>query len=429
MSVFDPMAELEMDRRPRVLVFGASRWDAGVRIAKSFCDSRCEVAALFPERHNVERLPHAITRFSFRASQPLSSLAAAITSFAADVVVPTCDRGATMLHRLHYQARRQGMPGVADRIERSLGYSPGFAVAENRYALLAIARQEGVTVPEMCPMLDECDFSAWRGGYPCVLKTDGSDGLLRMRVVRTQQEACLAWNRLRKKSPAELLKQLALTRDRWTALAEWREPPAAVMAQAWVHGQPASCAAACWRGDVLAATCVEIVARKYEFGPATVVDVVDGRAMARAARRVAARLGLSGIVEFDFVLERPGGKPFLIGMHARATDTATLALGRRRSVATVLAARLAGEAEPAFTLMKRRTRVAFPSQGVFVRTSSTSNSASREVAQDGSEPSPEPSLLGAWLQRIMPPRHETRRPWVYTEASEPEQNAHGSRVA
>lgn len=412
-----------------MLVFGTTRLEAGARVAGAFCDARCEVGALFPELRAVGRLPSAVTRLPFKVSEPLACLSAAITSFVADVVVPTCDRSAAILQRLHYYARRQGMPEVAECVERSLGPLPSFAVAENRYALLAIARQEGLTVPHMMTMLDECDFGAWKGGYPCVLKADGALRTSRMCVVHNEQEACLAWNALSRKSPAELLRQLTLTRDRWSAMTQWREALPAVMAQAWVHGQPATCAVACWRGEALAATCIEIVARRYEFGPAILVDVVDGRAMTKGARRLVARLGLSGIVEFDFVLERPGGKPYLIGMHSRATDNATLAIGKRHSVAAALAARLAGEAEPEFASMKRRTRIALPPSRLGWRTGARAREDARELPSDSGETIQEPSLLGAWLQRLRPPRRQERQPWVYTEASEPEQGTHRSRVA
>jgi hypothetical protein len=80
------------------------------------------------------------------------------------------------------------------------------------------------------------------------------------------------------------------------------------------------------------------------FGVATVVRVVDGGAMAAAARSVCRRLQLSGLHGLDFVMDDESGAPRLIEINMRATQTCHLPLGPGRDLPAALLGALTSRA-------------------------------------------------------------------------------------
>ena len=90
--------------------------------------------------------------------------------------------------------------------------------------------------------------------------------------------------------------------------------------QSYVPGRLANCAVACWQGDVLAWTAVEVLQRSSDFGVATVVRRVKGEPMIAAARSIARHLQLSGFFGFDFVLDQYKPQANLIEINPRATQ-------------------------------------------------------------------------------------------------------------
>jgi hypothetical protein len=75
---------------------------------------------------------------------------------------------------------------------------------------------------------------------------------------------------------------------------------------------------------------------------ATVVRVVDGGAMAAAARSICDRYMLSGLHGFDFIIEERTGATKLIEINPRATQIGHLNLGPGRDLAAALFEALSG---------------------------------------------------------------------------------------
>lgn len=346
----------------RILLTDTKRWAVGVRIGMVFAKMGCEVGMLCPaEGHPAHTVGSIRHRFVYDGFRPVASLRAAIERFRPDVVLPTCDRGVTHLHRLYDEAWGEGADWIAETIERSLGPAENFGLLANRYALLKLAAKEGIRIPATMPLRDEGDLESAAGlGPPLVIKADGTWGGNGVKIARTDEEARAAFAELRdRRGLAWLGKELLLNRDRGNTLHDWRNAHPDLIAQAYVDGHPANCAVACWQGKVLAGIAVEVAATQNECGPATVIEVVEGREMLRAAERIARSLHLSGFFGLDFMVETATGAAYLIEMNARSTQPCSLELGKGRNLPVALCAQLAGQPEPCTAAMTDMKRIAY----------------------------------------------------------------------
>src|SRR5206468_675761 len=102
------------------------------------------------------------------------------------------------LHALHGQALRQGPRWIAESIERSLGPAQNFGIVSNRYALLNLAEQEGIRIPQTIALKNEQDLlRAEDMGFPLVVKADGTWGGCGVMVACNAAELRRAFNALR----------------------------------------------------------------------------------------------------------------------------------------------------------------------------------------------------------------------------------------
>jgi hypothetical protein len=139
------------------------------------------------------------------------------------------------------------------------------------------------------------------------------------------------------------LKRAVLDADRtllWPSL--WRQRPA-ISAQAFVAGHEATSTMVCWKGTVLATLHFEVLRKCRGTGHATVVRRIDHAEMSAAASTMVARLGLSGLCGFDFMLEANSGHAYLIEINPRATQVGHLALGAGRDLPAALDGAVSGE--------------------------------------------------------------------------------------
>jgi predicted ATP-grasp superfamily ATP-dependent carboligase len=79
--------------------------------------------------------------------------------------------------------------------------------------------------------------------------------------------------------------------------------------------------------------------------------------MSDAATKIVRRLGLSGFVGFDFVIEDSTGKAFLIEINPRATQSCHLQLGSQSNLCAALCASLSGTAAAKKASMTRRETI------------------------------------------------------------------------
>jgi hypothetical protein len=116
----------------------------------------------------------------------------------------------------------------------------------------------------------------------------------------------------------------------------------AITIQKFIGGRETTSAVAAWKGSVVGCLNFEVVHTWKPGGPASVLRLVRNPAMSAAAETLASRLKLSGFFGLDFILESGSGRPFLIELNPRATQTCHLPLGPGQDLPVAIADALAG---------------------------------------------------------------------------------------
>jgi biotin carboxylase len=213
--------------------------------------------------------------------------------------------------------------------------------------MLMLARAAGVLVPDSVPIAKIEDLQALTATlpFPWVIKADGTWAGLGVQVVTSLSEAQNAFRRMSHPTRMSLVLREALLERDFFWMQPWlaRSRPA-ISVQRFVNGRPANAAVACWRGEVLAATAVEVVNSVGATGPSTIVKVVDNWQMLDSARRIVGALGMSGLVGFDYMIETATGRPFVIEMNPRNTPICHVRLGAGHDLVEALLAKLSARA-------------------------------------------------------------------------------------
>lgn len=350
---------------PRILLTDTNRWPVVTRLAIAFWKRGCDVAVLCPAPgHSVEKVKGVAQIFRYNGFRPLDSLKTAINEFDPEIIVPACDRGVQHLHNLHAISQEQGSVGrkVSALIERSLGSPDSFPVVSSRWSLLETARAEGIVVPKTSPVESLADLKRWNDELesPAVIKADGTWGGRGVRIPRNAQEAERCFLELTQPPRvAELIKRILLNRDRDWQVRDWKRSRPAVIIQSLINGRPANCAVVCSQGKVLAGIAVEVVRAQGSTAPATLVEIVEGTEMMRAAERIARRLGISGFFGLDFVIENGSGSTYLIEMNPRCTPPCPLPLGKGHDLVAAMWAHLVGQPLPETQSVTPKRRIAY----------------------------------------------------------------------
>ena len=316
---------------PYVLVAAAILWPNAVRLCRAFREVGFEVGAIALPQHPVHRSKAPDRTFQYRPKAPLDSLREAIAERRPDIIVPCDDRIVSHLCAL----RALGEDNSSTLIETSLGLGGASGVLAERATLGEMSRLPDVDVPRTDSIVSVSDLRTWvrRFGLPAVLKLDGTWGGNDIVVVRRESEIREAFWRIRfRQSILRSLKHY-VTRKDVEALSRLRS---AISVQSFVPGKQANATVACWRGEVLAQVAVEVVQLASPFGAASVVHVVDGEAMAAAARSVCSHYMLSGLHGFDFIIDEQSGATKLIEINPRATQISHFNLGPGRDLAAAL---------------------------------------------------------------------------------------------
>ena len=283
----------------------------------------------------------------YRALCGVSSLRSALVKAKPTIVIPCDDLARNHLHRLYEAGREDARSGeICGVIERSLGNPLSYPEVESRSRLLALVREEGVAAVETTVVSSADGLKDWLGvnGFPAVLKTDGSSGGYGVRVVSSAEEAEMARRKL--SAPpgiAMAIKRALVNRNQTFLRPALKGASTIVNAQKFIDGIEATSTAVCWQGAVLATLTFEVLRTMYPGGPASVVRLLENETIHAAIRKTVARLGLSGICGFDFIIEKGTGIPQLIEMNSRATQTTHLRLGSGRDAANALYAAITGK--------------------------------------------------------------------------------------
>jgi hypothetical protein len=211
-------------------------------------------------------------------------------------------------------------------IETSLGDHRYFSTTQLKSQVLLVAESLGIACPktEFLSNTFALEGQIGKVTFPVLIKADRSFGGRGVRLVNNQSElrAVVTELLLPQSLPGPLRRLLGryLTTAVFCSPREW---PRTMSLQQFVEGRPCNRAVVCWKGKVLAGVTVDVLATAYLFGPATVGKVIDHPDVALAAEAVVAKLGLSGFVGFDFVLDH-ADKAWFLEMNLRATPTCHL---------------------------------------------------------------------------------------------------------
>ena len=314
---------------PRVLLVTACSWLTTTRLACALSETGCTVEALCPAGHSLASIKFVSATYRYHALRPISALREAIKRSKPDLIIPSDDCTAALLHELY---RRSSTTDADDNklrslIARSLGDPKRYPIFYARDRVASVAHTAEVPCPTVVTIRNEEELlcQLHRIGLPAVLKTDGSSGGMGVVIVHSVSEAKRAFKKLiAYPGTIRALKRLIIDRDSTLILPSLRRAQARVSIQPVVHGLPANAAVACWGGKVLAHVCVEVVASDGATGPARVVRVISHPGMSLAVERMARALRISGLCGFDFILNSTDGSAHLIEFNPRATQTCHL---------------------------------------------------------------------------------------------------------
>lgn len=326
----------ESDRRNQlsVLITATNGWPLSARLAIRFIQHGCSVAALCHRGDPLNRVSGIGRFYRYRAFDCVKSLARAIAALRPDLIVPCDDRAVQQLHEAF-----ERYPSFRPLIEASLGDASAYELIRSRVDFMGIARELGVRAPDTCSVFSAADVAAWQitARQPAVMKRDGSWGGTGVKIVSSADEAIGSMRALLK--PQRLgtaWKRYLVNGD---PLAFWVRKASSrpvVSLQRFIPGRPANAMLACWRGELLGLVAVEVIASQGPTGAATIVRLINHPEITEAARRVSARLRLSGFHGLDFILEESTGSAFLIELNPRCTQLGHLILHAQGDLAGVL---------------------------------------------------------------------------------------------
>ena len=348
---------------PRVLIFHTLDWPNAARLAIAFRAANCRVDALCRKGHPLRVVSCVDCIQAFNLFSPVESLRNAIENSQPDFIVPCDDTAVAHLHRLH---REGPSTAIAKLIERSLGDPRSYQQLALRSQLADITAGTGALLPRtrIIHTLDELRDWTQEIGYPVVLKTDRSWGGEGVVIADNAPHAEAAFEAMcHRPSMMRAMKRVVLNRDPNLFIRKFSDALPLISVQEFIPGILANTAAACWRGETLAALSVEVVASFCDLGSSTVVHPVQNAHMRATAEELTRKVGISGFCGFDFILEEKTGRAYLLEINPRATQINHLVLGSGHDLPGALRARIADEpARQAVSITSAQTISLFPQE-------------------------------------------------------------------
>lgn len=326
---------------PSVLLATTAGYIFPARLAMVLADAGFSVEAVCPRGHFLASTSAVKRLYHYGALRGVSSLRSALLKAKPSLVIPCDDLARYHLHRLYEDGGT-----ICEVIRRSLGEPASYPDLESRSRMLTLARREVEEAVETTPVSSPAALKEWlaANGLHAVLKTDGSSGGYGVCMVSTAEEAEMALRKLA--SPpglARAIKRALVNHNQTFLLPAWKKVSPVVNAQKFIPGAEATSTAVCWQGEVRAMLTFEVLRTMYPGGPASVVRHLENKTINNTVRKTAARLGISGICGFDFILEKATGIPYLIELNPRATQTVHLRMGVGRDAANALYAAVTGD--------------------------------------------------------------------------------------
>lgn len=230
-------------------------------------------------------------------------VARAIGDLAPDMILPADQPAIELLGTLPI-----GPAGghAATMIERavadSLGDPAHRALLADKAQLSRFCRRHALPVAHAVDVADEAALRVLLGSVPLPVTLGGA-------IVRDVEGGVAAYSRLTlSASPVRRWFEGAVER---LALSPPRRRAVAV--QQYIDGVHAQRAVMCRQGRVLAGVSLEKRRAPLELGAAQAGRRVDHRTMTQIVSYIVAKLGVSGVVGFDFVMERNTRRAMLVG--------------------------------------------------------------------------------------------------------------------
>ena len=331
--------------------------------------SGCRVTTCSLPGHPFEKTGIVARKFSFDALHPVRSVLASLQQELPDFLVACDERATLILHQLYVAniGEDQSAAAIRKLLTYSLGNPENFDAACSRSSVMERAASLGIRIPDGQNVDSPGAMEAWFGahGFPAYLKADGTSGGVGVRLVHALAEARSAYRKLHAPPKlARVAKRLLVNRDPVLLLPFLRRERPEISVQRDIHGREATCATACWKGEVLSSLSMEVLQRTEPQGPASVLRQIENAEMSRAAELLVRSLGLTGLVGLDFIIEESTGATYLLELNLRATQTAHLCMGPRHSPAFALGARLQGLSTDCVPQEGRREVALFPQEWI-----------------------------------------------------------------
>jgi Carbamoyl-phosphate synthase L chain, ATP binding domain len=289
----------------------------------------------------------------------------AVRIWAPDFIVPLDDVAAWLLRGLATNDK------VSQRVKHllvtSLGSPGGYQACCSRLALMRAAASLGVSIPDFHEARTAAGAfeAADRWGYPVVVKSEFTCGGRGVAIVSHAGELCHQVERAMHRGIGLGRRLRALTRHmiwRRAGLPGIYGVPS--LLQAYISGQPAMRTVSTWNGRVLeGASFVADRVHPEPTGSSSLVRYVEHAGMEETVRLLVEKLGCSGFVSFDFLLDQ-GNNAYLIEMNARSIGTSHLGGLFGHDLCGALVAQLRGKpvSSPALTVHPSRMVALFPKE-------------------------------------------------------------------
>jgi glutathione synthase/RimK-type ligase-like ATP-grasp enzyme len=334
--------------RLKVLVIATQNTVLAARISIALADVGFRVAALTPFGHPVRRSRKIQDHFAYHTRPQLKSTVRAIDRWSPDLLVCADDLAVRELQTLHQRtaafedkARRH----ICELIELSLGPPTSFPAMQNKSDFLARVETEGLRSPRTIVIPATCAFESTPPEliYPTVVKADQSYGGRCVRIVNCEADVrATVWELQTPSTWRDIFRRFCGAILGSGVLAPLRLPlRRTISLQQYIPGRPSNRAVICWKGKVLAGISVEVVEVQHDYGPASVVRLIDHSEMAMVAEHMVKRLNLSGFVGFDFVLDS-SNQAWIIEMNPRVTPICHFSLADGTNLAGSLYTQMTG---------------------------------------------------------------------------------------
>jgi hypothetical protein len=331
---------LDGNSQPKILICATLWWPSSARLAIAFLRHRCSVSALCPPGHPLRFVTGIDSIYSYQGIASIGLLRDAIRAAQPTLIVPCDDMAVWQLHALHANEA-----DLRPLIELSLGAAEAYPAIQQRGEVLRVAQSLGIRVPLTQTLNSAEELEYWTFVKPAVLKLDGTWGGEGVTIVRSLTEATQTFHSAPKTMKAWMAWKRFLINRHFFALWAWqRRKNSKMTIQEFIPGRPATTMFACWRGEVLASSTVEVLVSQAPTGAANVVRVLKNNEIENAVRLLARKLQLSGFHGLDFVLEQDTDAAYLLELNPRATQLGHLNLSAHGDLAGVMAGKLKNEA-------------------------------------------------------------------------------------